>query len=81
MDGASATSLCSDYSNLAVHCYDSGCTILAFSADPEGLFSGAAITINKRRDWLVVGLVEASESLKSWYKGKGTAWAVVFRTQ
>ena len=44
------------------------------SAEPERLFSSAALTITERRNRLGVESVEALECLKSWYRGGGTAW-------
>jgi hypothetical protein len=49
-------------------------SIPAMSAEPERLFSGAALTITERRNRLGVESVEALECLKSWYRGGGTAW-------
>jgi hypothetical protein len=62
------------YPNLAVMALDI-LSIPAMSAEPERLFSGAALTITERRNRLGVESVEALECLKSWYRGGGTAWA------
>ena len=61
------------YPNLAVLALDI-LSIPAMSAEPERLFSSAALTITERRNRLGVESVEALECLKSWYRGGGTAW-------
>jgi hypothetical protein len=49
-------------------------SIPAMSAEPEGLFSDAKITITDRRNKLGIESIQAIECLKYWLGSGGVAW-------